>query len=314
MKKTKLLTTFFLLSFPTFSQINPFLGIYDVDSCKFENQCTLLQLDTAIQNIWQIGNPTKPFFNTAYSLPNGLVTDTINPYPISNDSYFDLILPNSNYYGLGMIVSFKHKFQTDTLTDGGYIDVSYDKGISWVNVLHDDTVNYPLEFHTENLYSYQDTLLEGINGFSGTSNGWIYTRIQWVWIYPMKTNSPDTLIMRFHFISDAVQNNKDGWIIDNLLISYADEGSSIQEVNANDSKIHIVPNPIDNVAIINFENFKSEPLTLMLFNAFGQKIKQIEGIKTSQIQIDRNNLTSGLYFIQLRNNYSVIGSSKLIIK
>ncbi|MFA5781899.1 MAG: T9SS type A sorting domain-containing protein [Bacteroidales bacterium] len=314
MKKIKLLTVFFLLSFSTFSQINPFLGIYDVDSCKFESQCSLLQIDTSLQNIWQIGKPAKPFFDTAYSSLNALITDTINPYPISNHSYFDLIIPTNYYYLANLIVGFKHKFQTDTLTDGGYIEVSYDIGITWNNVLHDDIVHNVMEFHTENLYSEQDTLRGGINGFSGTSNGWIYTRIQWVWILPIKTVPLDTLIMRFHFISDSIQTNKDGWMIDNILISFVDLPSSIKEIENNHSRIYIMPNPVDNFATIKFDNFKNEIFKLTIYNPFGQIIKQIENIKTNQIEIYKNDLTSGLYFIQLRNSYSILGTSKLIIK
>ena len=34
-------------------------------------------------NVWQIGQPQKTVFNQAYSLPNALMTDTINSYPIT---------------------------------------------------------------------------------------------------------------------------------------------------------------------------------------------------------------------------------------
>lgn len=285
-----------------------------MDSCKFENQCSLLKLDTSSQEIWQIGKPAKPFFDTAYSSPNALVTDTINPYTTSNHSYFDLILPNIYFYPDGRIVGFKHKFQTDTLTDGGYIEMSYDKGLTWNNIIDDPIIINPIEFNTENLYSNQDTLKGGIRGFSGTSNGWIYTRIQWVWYYPCKTYPADTIIMRFHFISDNIQTNKDGWMIDNILISYADMGSPIEENKNIHSQIYIMPNPIDNFAIIKFDNFKNENLKLTIFNQLGQIMKQVENITTNQVEIYKNDLTSGLYFIQLRNNYRIIGTSKLNIK
>lgn len=313
MKNIKLFTLFFLASVSLYSQINPFLGIYDVDSCHLESPCSLIQLDTSTQNIWQIGEPQKPFFDTAYTCPNALVTDTINPYPVANNSYFDLTLSVYDYYWFGIIVGFRHKFQTDTLTDGGYIDVSYDNGQSWVNVLYDDTVHVVYELNTENLYSEQDTLLGGINGFSGNSNGWIYTRIQWVWEYPCDIGTPDTLMLRFHFISDTIQSNKDGWMIDNILISYADEGTAIEKLESSHIKIDVFPNPFDNYATISFNNSLNKPLSLVLRNAQGVLVKKINQIYESQFQLRREGLTSGLYILQLMDRNRILGSRKLII-
>lgn len=310
MKKIKLLTILLLLNLSAFSQIDPFEGIANFDSCKFESQCGLYKPDTSSQNIWQIGKPAKPFFDTAYSQPNALVTDTINPYPNANHSYFDLRI--RNLYVADMIVGFKHKYQTDTLTDGGYIEISYDKGQTWINVIHSDTT--AMMFFTENLYSNQDTLKGGINGFSGSSNGWIYTRIEWVWVLPCKIYPPDTLIMRFHFISDSIQTNKAGWMIDNIIISYAVMTGSIKEMNTDMVSINISPNPMTNFTTIRFDNRKNEKLTLRIFNTLGQIAGEIEDVTDNQIQIEKGDLTSGLYFVQLRNKQKIIGITKLVVK
>jgi hypothetical protein len=302
------------VSLSIFSQINPFLGIIDVDSCKFETPCILVNIDTSAQNIWQIGEPQKPFFNEAYSIPNALITDTLNSYPTQNHSFFDLKFCVYDYYIFGIIVGFKHKYQTDTLSDGGYIDVSYDNGQTWVNVLYDDTVHNLMEFNTENLYSEQDTLLGGINGFSGTSNEWIYTRIQWIWEYPCDIWAPDSLTLRFHFISDSNQTNKDGWMIDNILISFADEGSAIQNFNSLNTRIEISPNPVDNFATISFNTQVEGPLTFVLINSIGKIVKRINGIATNQFYFHRENLPCGVYLMQLQKEDSIIGTRKIILK
>lgn len=310
MKKNYLLVLFCLLTISASSQINPFLGIIDVDSCKFESQCVFLRLDTSIQNNWQIGKPLKPYFDTAYSLPYAIVTDTINPYPISNHSYFDLILPN--YYFFNMVVGFKHKFQTDSLIDGGYIDVSYNGGQTWMSILNTDTT--AVEFNTENMYSIQDTIKGGINGFSGNSNGWIYSRVQWVWSYQAKSYPPDTVIMRFHFISDSVQTNKAGWMIDDILISYAYMLGSVSENNNNKYEIIIAPNPMENSTQISFPNKIEQNSRLDIINTFGQTVKQFENISSNNIQIEKSSLTSGTYIIRLFNNERIFATKKLIIK
>jgi len=312
MRKINLLLIFILLSFSTFAQIQPWGGIIDHDSCKFENHCSLVKLDTSLHNIWQIGKPSKPFFDTAFSAPNAIVTDTINPYPIANNSYFDLIIPN--IFLPNLIVGFKHKFQTDSLTDGGYIEESDDNGATWVNIAYEDTImTTPGAFNTENLYPKQDTLQGGESGFSGTSNGWIYSRIQWIWLWPCKQIPPDTLILRFHFISDSIQTNKAGWMIDNILISWAIM-SGINESENNRSQIHIIPNPVDDIATIKFDNSGNEIFNITIYDPLGQIIKIIENIKSNQVEIKRGDFTEGLYFVQLRNDNKILGTGKLIIK
>ena len=49
-----------------------------------------MELDTSASNIWQIGKPQKIIFDSASTVPNAIVTDTINFYPINNISRFGI--------------------------------------------------------------------------------------------------------------------------------------------------------------------------------------------------------------------------------
>ncbi|MFI5135825.1 MAG: hypothetical protein ACHQD9_08235 [Chitinophagales bacterium] len=60
------------------------------ENITFETPDSLLKIDTTAGNIWEIGRPHKIFFDSAYSLPNAIVTDTLNPYPINNFSTFTI--------------------------------------------------------------------------------------------------------------------------------------------------------------------------------------------------------------------------------
>lgn len=283
-----------------------------MDSCEFESHCKLLVLDTSSSNIWQIGKSSKFFSDSFTSYLSTLVTDTLYPYPAKNHSYFDILIPN--HRGSNLIVSFLHQFQTDTLIDGGYIEISYDSGKTWNNVVYEEEVHQPEVFATENLYAEQDTVAGGIPRFSGKSNGWVYTRIQWVWFFYLDFNPPDTLHMRFHFISDSMQTNKAGWMIDKILVSIAELPFSVDEINSGNPFIKIEPNPVEDVATIEFEHYPTEVLSLEIYNALGQKIKIIEDIRSCQIQFYKDNLTGGIYYVQLKNMDQVIGTTKLVIK
>ncbi len=67
-------------------------NLYDTYFLNFDNQHGLqhLTIDTISNpnNIWQIGSLHKTVFTNAYSVPNALVTDTINTYPINDTSTF----------------------------------------------------------------------------------------------------------------------------------------------------------------------------------------------------------------------------------
>lgn len=315
MIKNYLLLLLSIISFQSFSQIDTWDGIYNVDSCHFEDSCEYVQIDTSAQNIWQIGQPSKPFFDTAYSLPNAIVTDTINPYPNSNLSYFDIVIePQLFYYD--MLFSFKHKFQTDTLIDGGYIEVSYDNGTTWSNVLYEDTANLSQDqiFNTENLYGENDTLMNGIHGFSGNSGDWIYTRIQWIWYFPLKTNYPDTLKIRFNFISDNIQTNKDGWMIDHIQIQGVSIPGSTSEFGNNHNQIKIFPNPLEETTTVEFHNPMNEPRRLSIYSLTGKEVRSLPQITSDHVEIKKEDLPAGVYLLKIQDSKGSVQTGKLLVK
>ena len=289
------------------AQINPWLGIYDIDFCNFETgfQGSRLSLDTSAQNLWQIGLPSKPFFDTAYSAPNAILTDSINPYAASNHSWFEIRFP-MNYFGI--IVGFKHKFQTDTLVDGGYIEVSYNDGVTWANVIH-DTLMQHFEFNTENMYADSDTLAGGNFGFSGSTGNWIYTRIQWTWALRW----PDSLTLRFHFISDSTQTNKAGWMIDDIRFSSADYGGAVDELKYN-SVLNVYPNPFSQNAVITLRNEDSRQHELRIFDRFGRAVKYLENLHGNEIILAREDLPAGIYFFKVMSETESIGFGKFVVE
>ena len=140
MKKLILILAFLGTALIVFPQVpvNDFpgdtVGIWTV--ITFEEPSPYIHINPSAQNIWQIGAPQKIFFNSAYSVPNTIVTDTINFYPVNNQSSFDLYVGAFNMggmwgwnYPLDIFIDFRHKYDTDTLIDGGYITVSWDKWI-----------------------------------------------------------------------------------------------------------------------------------------------------------------------------------------
>jgi len=78
------------------------------------------------------------------------------------------------------------------------------------------------------------------------------------------------------------------------------------------NKVLIYPNPFRNYAIVQL----STPLKgseINIFNLYGQKVKTIIGVAGEKVKIDREDLQSGVYIIQLSQGGEVVANEKLII-
>jgi hypothetical protein len=316
MKNLILLLTISLTTLQSFAQWTEFVW----DTITFEEPYEFLVIDTSSQNIWQVGEPNKIFFDSAFSTTNAIVTDTLNFYPLNNNSYFDLKIGEFNYnyyYPYDIFIEIKHKFDTDTLKDGGFITVSYDEGLTWTNIINDTSGFWSVTpgndgYSGVNLYSDNDTLFNGEFGFSGYSNDWITTWFTWH-IFPVKNNLDfigDTMIVRFNFISDNIENNKEGWMIDDIKLYSVDLGGGINDIKS--LKFIITPNPMNETAIIELNNYNE--IELSIFNIQGQLVGQKNYFNNQSIIINRDKFNSGIYFVKIRTDDNSIGIRKLIIK
>lgn len=228
-------------------------------------------------NIWQIGRPNKKFFTSAYSLPNAIVTDTLNPYPINDTSSFTIVHISS--YGWGTNQGFvdiegEYFVNSDTLTDHGYIEFSSDKGKTWSNL--DSAIN------------------DGACGepptFSGNSNGWKYFH------YCLSNYNPvplgDTILYRFTFISDSFQTNKNGLMFDDLYFDDWIEG--IEQIQ-NDNLISISPNPSSENLFIHGV-IGSDKSFIQVFDYTGNMVYENKNFRGNNI--DTRNLQNGFYLLK----------------
>lgn len=231
---------------------------------------------TNANNIWAIGTPSKAFFNYAYSAPLAMVTDTLNTYPNGNISSFEFVIKSDDL----TFISFAHRLNTDSLADGGVIEVSYDGGASWTNIINAS------QFTLSNFYSSSNTISSNGNnpGFTGNL-GWVISTIQG---YAL-----NFIRFRFTFTSDNTNTNKDGWMIDSFNFSCL--GTGINEIGIK-SPIHIFPNPTSNYIFICSEKstqFKSA----IIKNIAGKTI-----LKTCMKTIDLSLFQSGLFIIEVETD------------
>jgi len=287
------------------------------DTVSFETPATDIVIDTLPGNLWQTGKPQKTFFNSAHTGAKAILTDTINIYPPNNTSSFVYIIRNPYIQTCYTCMEFWHKYDMDTLKDKGIIDASYDGGNSWILV--NDTTNFSYSFHwTSDYHESNGNYSQHKLITSGQSDGWIQSTFCWNWYIPVKKMDtiilpPDSLMVRFTFISDSIINNKDGWMIDDIIVTAAapESCSGINEISK-ENHISVFPNPFFRQTTLQTDTYFKNA-TLTLYNSFGQHIKQIKNITGQTVTLQRGNLSGGLYHFRLVQDNQTIATGKLVI-
>lgn len=298
MKKSILISVFILLYLSTIrAQITPALGdLLITDTLELSPLHSWIEIPNPSNNIWQVGTPQKSFFNASYQNETPIITDTINPYPNSVNQYFLITIPLFDHFWGEVNLSFYHKFDTDTLLDGGIIEISYDHGESWVNIKYDTTHN---RYNFINIP--QDTLLGSEHGFSGRSNGWAYCELYWQWLILVKNAGSENPIVRFRFISDANQTHKEGWMIDHIVFRGYKAYGNVEDHTQNNFKVY--PNPtFDHINISSTTSFLHD-VHFILYDLNGKEIYKTTASENQNIQI--SHLQSGNYLYKLIYNNEI---------
>jgi hypothetical protein len=265
------------------------------DTIRFDSTRWYLTADTAQFQIWQVGIPHKTKFNVAFKGQRAIVTDTVFAYPSNNSSHFDLKVGKFNfgqYFFGNLFFQINHKLDTE-------IDLSPAR----------DYYN-----RSKNLYTRADTLFNGEYGFSGTSEDWITTRFAWHNLPAApnkeKVTQNDTLILRFTFVSDSIDNPKDGWMIDDITLYSCYLGSGIEDINV--ANLNLYPNPAEHTVQLDFNRVAN--YTLSLVNTLGELCisKTIKNLNKEVLEIQH--LPSGIYFIYLTEENGLVSTHKLVIK
>ncbi|MFM6935774.1 MAG: T9SS type A sorting domain-containing protein [Flavobacteriales bacterium] len=297
--KNLFLLTLLLGAFSSKAQLDPFLGIYPIGQCDFTSNCSFVVIPDSLTNIWERGQSEKTILTHTGPV---MITDSVNNYPMGTNAAFEIHWPAWNYYPMSFIMSFHHSMDSDSLMDGGIIEVSRDHGTTWTNIIEDQTNMLFLQNH---LYTSTDTLFTGEKGFSGSFTN-RYTEIEWVWMLPLKDMPEDTMYYRFRFISDSIENNREGWMISDIQFSYADLGSGIEELSLFD--LSVSPNPSNGF----FEVQSKFEVKKAVISDLNGNIITSELTNTKKA-LNYSGLSKGVYFLQLQSNSNLWSQRKKII-
>lgn len=237
-------------------------------------------------NLWQLGTSDKTFLNAS---PISIMTDTINNYPINANSSF--IVYGINNPGWPIIITGNYKINTDTLSDYWTLHVSPDLGNTWHN-LADLSFCSTFNIMPSLLVQSGNSIVSGYSFNFGVGT---------TYFQAFNVQNCDTVLFKFGFISDSIENNKEGVQIWNLNVTSVH--ASVQE-NSNELFFNIYPNPPSNQLNIEFEQNNSENTQIEIQNLLGQ-IVYSEILKTNigkqTKTLDISSLNNGVYFILFKN-------------
>ena len=145
---------------------------------------------------------------------------------------------------------------------------------------------------------------------TGNSNGWQHFSLD-LRSLTSELGYSDTLLYKFTFISDSIETNKEGWMIDYFQL--ADWWEGIEELS-NCDLVKIYPNPVENVSVIEWDNTKNESYSIEFYNMLGEKQKVVKNIKSNKFEIHKNNFSSGVYICKLINKKNEIKQGRFVVK
>ncbi|UTW66820.1 T9SS type A sorting domain-containing protein [bacterium SCSIO 12643] len=281
-------------------QVNSYSQIDSFSICNsFDSNVVLINIDSS--GIWEIGKPNKSEFDSSYSGLNSIVTDLDSLYPNKDTSIF---YASYSYHGwipnyLGLFypleIELIHRFDTDSIYDYGTIEMSFNGGNTWYDVLS-STYNYTWGDYENYHYFFglNDTIFDSLS-VTGNSNGWVHSKISKnieQLVFGDSLFKEDSILLKFSFVADSIGRHE-GWQIDNLCIKM-DIFNNVNEL-ANETVINISPNPAQETIRLQFldPNIRDSQ-ELKIYSITGQLVLY-QIIHPPESEINIKTLESGVY-------------------
>ncbi|MCF8276320.1 MAG: T9SS type A sorting domain-containing protein [Flavobacteriales bacterium] len=277
------------------------------------NEPHLFSVNTSdSSNAWVYGTTSKSFFDNEI----GWVTDSVNSYADSLRSELVVMIPsNDNYSYQTSWIAFEHKYSTDTLVDGGYLEYSCDS-VNWQSIAWTwSQLNLPLE--TE-IFNFPSIIHDTVYGFSGNQSEWTWSAVQFIWYVSVfqgnesRSNgcdweNMDTVYVRFVFESDSMETGKDGWMIRNMIIGLDNFPGAVGEYVK--SPIDVYPNPASDMVRFLIPDGIETPTSTLVYDMAGRVVLSVP----FHLNLDVSMLDAGNYIIALVTDKAVF-RQKLLVK
>ena len=253
-----------------------------------------------VNNIWQYAKVNKPGFAQMNTI--ALTTDSVSDYPINDTSSFMFKIafvsyPSQMYSELNSLgITLHHKYETDSVNDGLILEYFNESSQMWLPVSWSMNSHFfMLVINHDSSYNWDDDFL------TGTASQFHSSRLAFG--EPGVKASIDSLLLRFTFYSDSIDNHKAGWLIDYIMIeaNMFSTGSVHECKLAQNSYLSYLDG---NHIIVNSLLQENRQADFTLFDMMGREII-IDEVYYGLNSIDVSNLQSGYYIVKVKNQAGV---------
>ena len=228
-------------------------------------------------------------------------------------------------------LSFWHKYDTETGSDGGVVEISTNGGNNWFDVNNYIFQNgYPGALQED-----ETSALSDIPAFHGSSNGYIQS------IVNLAAYVNKDIKIRFRFATNQ-GGGGDGWYIDNIRLygdyyAITNEACISSDLNENncskattiilgdtfvatediedDLKISIAPNPTTGMVYLTLNSNEVTNPLVSIFSVDGKLLKQEElSHANGTFPLNLTEWSSGMYFLQVQSGTDVITEKVMLGK
>jgi hypothetical protein len=227
-----------------------------------------------------------------------------------------------NAYGSNPYLTFWHKYNTDSLKDGGYIEFSGNNGLHWTG--DDSTLNYLGVYCINPSNEPKSHLYTGKLGYAGTQTAWVMETILFRCCAMVSNknalpglSSNTNSLVRFTFVSDSIETNKEGWMIDD--ISFANDNGLCTDVKELHmyalQPTHIFPNPASREATLTVTSaMEIRDGVLVISDLLGREVKRYSGINARDYYFSLDGLDKGSYSYSFFIKSDLIGTGKITLE
>jgi uncharacterized protein YdeI (BOF family) len=297
--KTKLILLFLIITTVVRAQHSLPLGGGQTEICFNHNYDDLILIDT--NQVWHIAQPEKDilFLNGTDALVCGniaIITDTNKYYSKNLNSYFQIAVRWD--IPLDFAIRILHKYDFQENRDGGIIEISYDNGLKWKNIINDTAVVDSSEKgNLTGLYTTNDTVYSFNNqlAFTGTQTDLSEITIP----FRLQNLNPDdfagTAIIRFRIATDSIDSDNEGWMISAISVNGWIQGA-IKDINSNPDITVFLDSSNELYVSINNEEIKQ----IDIISIDGKLVHH----NTNSDSINVSHLQKGIYLVIINNLYS----------
>lgn len=197
---------------------------------------------------------------------------------------------------LGVIAIFPVRAHVDLSNpEGGEVYYAGNNvSVTWVEVQAHNTLNWDLYFSRDGGESWE-TVKADIP----------VKELSYQWTVPAVV----TAQAKIKIVQDNEGTDYEGISANFTILLATGFGKSLNLI-----QMDLYPNPLLDFTRIKFNNPLQRNHTLSIYNTQGRLVRSIPDITSERVKIERENLSSGLYIIRLRDEKEIRAVSKLVVE